>query len=213
MRIALPGLPDSWHPTCSRLLRRLAAGSGALVVATPWLVKYAIDTGLDIDLEAGTVDGNTGTLATVSALLIAAAVLRGVFVYFQTTLAERVSQAVAYDLRNRMYDHLQRLSYAYHDQAEIGQIMSRATQDVEGVRFFVSMGIIRLLYVVAQPGALMFTGDAGLRLVASLLVIGTIAGLTVETIFRKLLGVDVLQTRSIAVGGAARDGTPPRGGP
>jgi hypothetical protein len=73
--------------------------------------------------------------------------------------------------------------------------------------------IAGLLYVVAQPGALTFTGDAGLRLVASLVVIGTIAGLTVETIFRKLLGVDVLQTRSIAVGGAARDGTPPRGGP
>ncbi len=158
-------------PHRSTLLLTLAVtfASGAMVVATPWLVKYAIDKGLDIDSETGVAGGNVRTLATVSALLVAAAVLRSVFVYYQTTLSERVSQSVAYDLRNRMYDHLQRLSYAYHDHAEIGQIMSRATQDVEGVRFFVSMGVIRLLYVVALVGvssALMLLTNWRVALVA-----------------------------------------------
>jgi len=57
------------------------------------------------------------------------------------------------------------------------------------------------LYFVAQPGSLDLTGDAGLRLVAIVVVVSTIAGLTVESIFRKLLGIDVLQTRSISAGG------------
>lgn len=57
-----------------------------------------------------------------------------------------------------------------------------------------------LLYFVAQPGPLDLTGDSGLRLVAIVVVVSTIAGLTVEAIFRKLLGIDVLQTRSIASG-------------
>jgi hypothetical protein len=58
-----------------------------------------------------------------------------------------------------------------------------------------------LLYLVAQPGSLDLTGDTGLRLVAIVVVVSTIAGLTVEAIFRKLLGIDVLQTRSISAGG------------
>jgi hypothetical protein len=58
-----------------------------------------------------------------------------------------------------------------------------------------------LLYFVAQPGSLNLSEDAGLRLVAIVAVVSTIAGLTAEAIFRKLLGIDVLQTRSIAAGG------------
>lgn len=58
-----------------------------------------------------------------------------------------------------------------------------------------------LLYFVSQPGPLNLSADSGLRLVAIVTVVSTIAGLTAETIFRKLLGIDVLQTRSIAAGG------------
>jgi hypothetical protein len=57
-----------------------------------------------------------------------------------------------------------------------------------------------LLYLVAQPSSLNLTGESGLRLVSIVAVVSTIGGLTAETIFRKLLGIDVLQTRSIAIG-------------
>ena len=126
------------------------AGSTAMVVATPLLVGWAIDFGLEIDtdVEPAVALGSTRNLLIASALLIVAAFARGAFVYAQTYVGEKVSQGVAYDFRNDIYDHLQRLSYAYHDDAQIGQIMSRATQDVEGVRFFVSMGIIRFTYII-----------------------------------------------------------------
>src|SRR5690606_15421094 len=116
----------------------------------------AIDTGLNVvevtDIGGVVRDeaqGDMGTLLVAVALVVVAALLRGVFVYVQTYLGESIGQKVARDLRNQVYDRLQRLSFAYHDNAEVGEVMSRATADVEGIRFFVSMGVIRLLYVVA----------------------------------------------------------------
>jgi len=145
------------------------AGSTAMVVVTPKLIGWAIDTGLEInDATPPVALGSMRTLVIASVLLMVAAVARGAFVYAQTYVAEKVSQAVAYDFRNDIYDHLQRLSYAYHDDAQIGQIMSRATQDVEGVRFFVSMGVIRLGYIlvlVAVSATLMVLTNARVAVV------------------------------------------------
>jgi ATP-binding cassette subfamily B protein len=152
-------------------------GASLLTIAAPWLTGYAIDTGLGIvtntDLLGGAeevaVEGDMGTLAIALALLALAAIGRGVFVYAQTYLAESLGQTMAYDFRNDIYERLQRLSYAYHDKAEIGQIMSRATQDVEGVRIFVNMGVIRFAYVVvlvAVSYGLMIATNAKVGLVA-----------------------------------------------
>jgi len=131
-------------------------GSSVLTIITPALAGYAIDTGLDVVevVEGGVVvqeeaQGDMGTLMVAVGLVVVTALLRGVFVYVQTYLGESIGQKVARDLRNQVYDRLQRLSFAYHDNAEVGEVMSRATADVEGIRFFVSMGVIRLLYVVA----------------------------------------------------------------
>lgn len=131
------------------------AAATLLTIAAPWLTGYAIDTGLGVitstnlsGQEVTNIEGDMGTLMVAIVLLIAAAVGRGVAVYAQTYLAELLGQTLAYDLRNEIYERLQRLSYAYHDKAELGQIMSRATQDVEGVRMFVNMGVIRFTYVL-----------------------------------------------------------------
>jgi len=116
----------------------------------PLLIGWAIDYGLAVegegDLRVATGDRNL--LIVAAAAIIGTAVLRGAFAFGQTYLGEWVSQRVAYDIRNAIYDRLQRLSYAYHDQQQTGQLMSRATQDVEAVRWFVSMGLLRGSYVV-----------------------------------------------------------------
>ncbi len=126
-------------------------GAGTFVLITPQLVAWAIDTGLDVRIsgeDRGVALGDTRTLVIAALAIVGSAALRGVFAYGQTYMAEWISQRVAYDLRNAIYDRLQRLSYAYHDKAQTGQIMSRATQDVEGVRMFISMGVLRLGYIV-----------------------------------------------------------------
>ncbi len=129
-------------------------GSGIFVLVTPQMVQRAIDQGLKVQLqvlgdkETHVALGSTSTLIFAALAIVGAAIFRGIFAYGQTYMGEWLSQRVAYDLRNSIYDRLQRLSYAYHDKAQTGQLMSRATQDVEGVRFFINMGFLRLVYVV-----------------------------------------------------------------
>ncbi len=125
-------------------------GLTAFQLIGPYLVRYAIDTGVDIRDDNGkfVAHGNLHTLLIAAALITVAAAFRGIFQFWQSYTGEWVSQRVAYDIRNDIYDHLQRLSFAYHDKAQTGQVMQRATQDVEGVRMFVNMGFIRLMYVI-----------------------------------------------------------------
>src|SRR5581483_1831081 len=127
------------------------AGLTFFQILGPQLGQYAIDHGLNVTRDGGQVVAhpNTRTLAIAAILITAAAIFRGIFQFIQTYTAEWLSQRVAYDIRNDIYDHLQRLSFAYHDKAQTGQIMQRATQDVEGIRMFINMGVIRLVYVVA----------------------------------------------------------------
>src|SRR6185503_3903769 len=73
------------------------------------------------------------------------AVLRGVFSFLQAYWAEKNSQAVAYDIRNELYSKIQTLSFSYHDKNQTGQLMIRATDDVEKVRLFIGQGLLQLV--------------------------------------------------------------------
>jgi ABC-type multidrug transport system fused ATPase/permease subunit len=112
--------------------------SGFFVLAQPKLIGWAVNLGLG--------DNDRRKLFIAAGALLGAAIMRGVFGYVQQFMAEWLAQHVAFDIRNQAYDNLQKLSYAYHDKAQIGQIMARVTGDVESVRFYISMGLIRLSY-------------------------------------------------------------------
>ncbi len=117
-------------------------GSSVFALAMAPLLGWGINTALP---DEGS--GNKQLLVVIALAVVASAAFRGIFGYLQQFLAEWIAQRIAYDIRNAIYNHLQKLSFAYHDKAQTGQIMSRATQDVEGVRLFVSMGVIRLVYI------------------------------------------------------------------
>jgi len=70
------------------------------------------------------------------------AIMRGVFAFSQSYNAERSSQSVAFDLRNELFAKIQRLSFSYHDQTQTGQLMIRATDDVDKVRHFIGQGLV-----------------------------------------------------------------------
>ncbi len=148
-------------------------GSGAFVLLTPQLIRWAINIGVD------TRQHDRRLLVVVALLIVASALLRGFFAFWQQYLGEWIAQRVAYDLRNEIYERLQRLSFAYHDRAQVGEIMSRVTQDVESIRMYVSMGLLRLAYVlvlVFVALVLMALSNLRLALVAwgFLPVIGTV---------------------------------------
>ncbi|MEK7281300.1 MAG: ABC transporter ATP-binding protein, partial [Chloroflexota bacterium] len=149
--------------------------TAAFALAIPRLIGQAIDSAIGLNQPR--------TLIIIALTLIAASLLRGLFGYGQTYLAEFLSQRVAYDLRNSLYDHLQRLSYAFHDRSHTGQLMSRATVDVEGVRMFVGFGLLRgayFLLLIVAISILLFFLDWRLALL-SLSVLPFIAYWTTKT--------------------------------
>ncbi|MBI4267375.1 MAG: ABC transporter ATP-binding protein, partial [Chloroflexi bacterium] len=112
--------------------------SAGLALLIPRLLGQAIDLVLSL--------GDIKFLILTALAMIAIGLVRSGLTYGQNYLGEFLSQRVAYDLRNSMYNRLQRLSYAFHDHSHTGQLMSRATVDVEAVRMFVGFALLRGFY-------------------------------------------------------------------
>ena len=104
-----------------------------LQLAIPLILRSVLDDGLDPD--------NPGLVYVAGALLVGVTALRGAAVYGQNYLVAFLGQRLAFQLRNLLYDKLQRLSFAYHDRAQTGDLMSRAAADVEAVRHFFHFGL------------------------------------------------------------------------
>jgi ATP-binding cassette subfamily B protein len=79
------------------------------------------------------------------AILGGLVVLKAAMGFGQGYCASRVALRTMYDIRNQLFDHIQRLSFSYHDEAETGQLISRATTDVDALRQFLGDGISNLL--------------------------------------------------------------------
>jgi ABC-type multidrug transport system fused ATPase/permease subunit len=124
-------------------------------MTSPLMVNYAIEFGLDPQRVEGRIvgiDGNVSLLIFASLAIILFAAARGFAAFGQMYLGQTIGQDVAYDLRNAIYDNLQSLSYAYHDKVQTGQVMSRITQDVESIRMFPNMGLLRVSYIFLMVG-------------------------------------------------------------
>ena len=89
-------------------------------------------------------DNAPDALVTAGVAIVIFASLRGLFAFLQAYWSEKNSQAVAYELRNDLYAKIQRLSFSYHDRNRTGQLMIRATDDVEKVRLFIGQGLVQL---------------------------------------------------------------------
>jgi ATP-binding cassette, subfamily B, multidrug efflux pump len=94
---------------------------------------------------AADINNAPRTLINALIFILIFAALRGLFAFLQTFWAEKNSQSVAYDLRNDLYAKIQRLSFSYHDRNQTGQLMIRATDDVEKVRLFIGQGLLQLV--------------------------------------------------------------------
>jgi ABC-type multidrug transport system fused ATPase/permease subunit len=119
----------------SLLLAVAAMGTGVLI---PYLIGETID---DLGSEGA-------SLETLVVALVAAGVLRLAFSVARRLVAGRVSLGVEFDLRNLMYKHLQSLELGFFESQQTGQLMSRATVDLQAVRFFLGYGLIFMLQSV-----------------------------------------------------------------
>jgi ATP-binding cassette subfamily B multidrug efflux pump len=148
-----------------RRLALLAYGSLFVATAAQLVVPQFVQNIIDAVVRGGT--GQTGgPQALVAAMLaiVVFSVIRAVFAFGQQYNAERVSQNVAFDLRNELFAKIQRLSFSYHDRNQTGQLMIRATDDVEKVRLFIGQGLVialqSVVLLVATLLVLWFTNPA-----------------------------------------------------
>ncbi len=104
-----------------------------MTVLIPWLIGQAINAIQDRDKP---------DLLPLALAIVAAGVLRLGLTLVRRVVAGKVSLAVEFDLRERFYGHLQRLELAFFDGQQTGQLMSRATVDLQAIRFFLGYGLI-----------------------------------------------------------------------
>ena len=123
-----------------------------LLISTSASLFVPRQLGQGIDSVMHSASQTSLILAAVA--VVAASAINGLAGYGNQYTTQVVSQQVSYDLRNAIYDRLQRLNFAYHDKNQTGQLMSRATVDVEAVRMFLAMGLLGLVGIIVQVSAI-----------------------------------------------------------
>ena len=111
--------------------------------------------GLSVEQLQANRDGAPTAILWAIAAVVVFAIARGLFSFVQTYMAETLSQNVAFEFRNELFAKIQRLSFSYHDRSRTGQLMIRATDDVERLRTFIGQGLVLALQaLVLLVGAL-----------------------------------------------------------
>jgi ATP-binding cassette subfamily B protein len=135
--------------TLSYLKRYWLWATGAffsLVIASG--TRLAIPRLTQAIIDEGITAGQRGAIIGAAFAIVGMAVAGSIFAFLQGILAARTAQGVAYDLRNELYKKIQSLSFSYHDRAQTGQLLTRATSDVEMVHRFVGMGVIHFVSAI-----------------------------------------------------------------
>jgi ABC-type multidrug transport system fused ATPase/permease subunit len=154
MQILLRIIQMAWRYRVRLVLAYIsffAAIGFALLV--PRLFGQSIDRLVRFDPADGRViplEVDTATLALMALALLGASLMRGLADFARMYTTDSLSQKVSYDLRHLLYDKLQHLSFAFHDTEHTGNLMSKATSDVEAVRRFVNLGLVRSLDVAIR---------------------------------------------------------------
>ena len=147
-------------------------------LAAPLLIGRAIDEGIG--------PRRLGVIFVVVGWLVGLALARALFTFLQGYLAERASQGVAYDLRDALFERIERLSFSYYDRVQTGQLVTRLTSDVEQIRTFAGSGVVQLANAVVMlvgTTVLLLYLDWQLALVA-LAIVPAIAVLLVRFVGR-----------------------------
>jgi len=109
-------------------------------LAIPSIFRDVIDTGL--------LKGEVSHMLQAALVILGIGALRSILSAVQRYLSETVSMRFGYDLRNRLFKHIQNLSFSYHNHAQTGQLMSRCTEDIRSMQAFIGSGAVELLQVI-----------------------------------------------------------------
>lgn len=130
LRYLLPHWPQVTFAYISMLVASL------MNLFVPQIIKNAIDRGL--------AKGRPRALFVAGGLILGVALIRGIAAFGQRYFGEWLSHRVSYDIRNHFYNSVQNLPFTFHDRAQTGDLMSRATADIRETERFIGMGLMGL---------------------------------------------------------------------
>ena len=138
----------------------LAWAAMGMTVLIPYLIGQAVDA---------VQRGDRPELLPLAGVIVAAGVLRLGLTVSRRLIAGRVSLGIEFDLRDAVYRHLQTLELAFFDAHQTGQLMSRATVDLQAIRMFLGYGLIFLtqsMLTIVLAAAVMLVLQPGLAALA-----------------------------------------------
>jgi ATP-binding cassette subfamily B protein len=128
-------LKKYWHLMFFALLAMLI--NRILTLAVPEITQRAIDVAID--------EKKYNLLVILSLSIVGVTILTAAFQFLQEYILQYASQKAIYDIRNKMYDHLQRLPFSFYDKSQTGQLIARATGDIDALRRFYSFGMLNFI--------------------------------------------------------------------
>lgn len=123
-----------WHQLLLALIFMLIASAAA--VAGPYLVKVALDSGM----EAGSLPG----LRQAVLFYLLAALIQWTATYLRVNIMVRAGQSIIYDLRNHLFEHLQQLSLSFYSRYSVGRVITRVINDVGVLREFLTWALLAI---------------------------------------------------------------------
>lgn len=109
-------------------------GTNILAVAVPFILRDVIDIGI--------ANNDSSFMLNAGLLVIGLGIIRGMTAFLGKFFGERLSHNISYDIRNQIYDKVQEQSFTYHDNAQVGTIITRAISDVNEIQRYFSFGLI-----------------------------------------------------------------------
>jgi ATP-binding cassette, subfamily B, bacterial len=150
--------PYKWSLAVSIVL---AAASQAAAIALIRVTQSVIDLGIR--------PGDQEMVWILVGVIAALGLVKALLMVGRRFISGKQALGVEFDMRNALYGHLLKLSFGFYDRHQTGQLMSRATVDLQGVRFFLGYGLIffaQNLFTIVGATAIMFWTDWRLALVA-----------------------------------------------
>ena len=133
-----------------------------------------------------------GPIYWAMVFIVVFSLARGLFAFAQAFLAQKVSQDLAFDFRNELFEKIQRLSFSYHDRNRTGQLMIRATDDVEKLRMFIGQGMLlavqSIVLLIGSLTVLAFTNLTLTLIILPVLPVALILFMVFGSVAQSLFG-------------------------
>ena len=159
-----------------------------------WL-PYLLGTSVDRAYEKISTNSNDFSILWVLAsFIILVSILRGFFAFLLQYNGEKIANGISADLRNNFHNKLQSQTYKYHDRIHTGNLMSRGILDIEGVKMFVTTGLLRtfeIMTLIFFGSYLLLRTDLQIGLIAfgfiiPVAIIATVSRLSLRKIWNRI---------------------------